>query len=122
MAEPAAALVAGRAAMHVAQGLAGRTRWNGLARKPAASLGEPHTIGSIFDQAQHLESQALGGRQGKGRGLGDGAQDLVLLGAELDRMLPVHSRLTRTRWKKRPPNGGESGGRNVQPVVRFAGD
>ena len=66
-------------------------------------IGEPMLSG--------LEPQTLHGREGSRRRLGDGAQDLVLLRTELDHMLPVHHRAPGTRWKKRPPNGGESGGR-----------
>ncbi len=51
----------------------------------ASALGEADTLRTVLDQAQHLEAQALhgGDRWGRRRSAGDGAQDLVFLGAEL---------------------------------------
>jgi hypothetical protein len=51
----------------------------------ASALGEADALCAVLDQAQHLEAQALHGgeRRRRGRRSGDGAQDLVFLGAEL---------------------------------------
>jgi hypothetical protein len=51
----------------------------------ASALGEADTLRTVLDQAQHLEAKALhgGDRWGRRRSAGDGAQDLVFLGAEL---------------------------------------
>jgi len=68
--------------------LGGRRRRRG-ARRPkgylAAALSEADALRPVLDQAQHLEAQALhGGEQrARRRRSGDGAQDLVFLGAEL---------------------------------------
>ena len=66
------------------------SRWRGRgAKRPmgylASALGEADTLRTVLDQAQHLEAQALhgGDRWGRRRSAGDGAQDLVFLGAEL---------------------------------------
>ncbi len=85
VAEPPASFVARRPAMDLPCG-----RWG--CRGPerpegyfASALGEADALRAVLDQAQHLEAQALHGgkRRGRGRRLGDGAQDLVFLGAEL---------------------------------------
>jgi hypothetical protein len=59
----------------------------GRGRRGPSPFGEPHAVGSILDQAQHFKAQALGRRQRNGwsrlRGCpGNGAQDLIFLGAE----------------------------------------
>jgi hypothetical protein len=67
----------------------GGRHWRRGAERPkgylAAALGEADALRAVLDQAQHLEAEALHGgeRRGRGRRSGDGAQDLVFLGAEL---------------------------------------
>jgi hypothetical protein len=68
--------------------LGGRRRRRGTERPKgylASAFGEADALRAVLDQAQHLEAQALHGRErrGLGRRSGDGAQDLVFLGAEL---------------------------------------
>src|SRR5260370_34015593 len=94
--------------------LGGRRRRRG-ARRPkgylAAALGEADDLRAVLDQGQHLEAQALHGgqRRGRGRRSGDGAQDLVFLGAELWLSFSsIHDRSTKRRGKK-PAQRGRAG-------------
>src|SRR4029077_19996789 len=85
MAEPPAPFVARGAPMALV--CAGR-RGRGADRRPrnlAAALGQTNALGAVLDQAEHLKAQALHGgeRQGWRRRRGDGAQDFVFLGAQL---------------------------------------
>jgi hypothetical protein len=66
----------------------GRRRRRGATRPKgylASALSEADALRAVLDQPQHFEAQALhrGERRGPGRRSGDGAQDLVFLGAEL---------------------------------------
>ena len=123
MAEPPAPLVARGATMAL---VCGGWRWCGADRRLgnlASPLGQTNALGAILDQAEHLEAQALHGgeRLGWRRRRGDGAQDLVFLGAQLQLSFSsVHDRPTQRGGKNARPTG-ESRAGGSQPVVRFAG-
>jgi hypothetical protein len=114
MAEPPTPLVARSAAMALLR--SGGRRWRDADRclgNLASALGQADPFGAVLDEAQHLEAQALHGGERRGwRRRGDAAQDLVFLDAQLQfSFSSVHDPTNPTRRKKRPPNGGESGGR-----------
>jgi hypothetical protein len=83
--EPPAPFVARCPAMELLGGRRGRRGTERPEGYLASALGEADALRTVLDQAQHLEAQALHGgeRRGRGRRSGDGAQDLVFLGAEL---------------------------------------